>query len=105
MTPDRPLSDRLQDLALTLLVVGPIALLVRGFVLTKMWRWLLVPPFGLPELPLSAALGGSLVMALLTHRVPTAEEQETPAVLQGLLSVLSSLIGLGFAWVVKTVAY
>jgi hypothetical protein len=38
------------------------AALVRGFCLSVLWGWLIVPVFGLPKLTIAAALGVALVI-------------------------------------------
>lgn len=55
-----------------LAVIGFIALflvrvLLSGFVLSVLWRWFVVPPFGLPELTVAQALGIALVVNYVTR--------------------------------------
>ena len=47
------------------LALGVVAIIVRGFVLTKLWGWFVVPVFGLPALHIAAAVGLSLLLGYL----------------------------------------
>ncbi len=55
-----------------------IATILRGFVLSMLWGWFLVPIFGLPTLGIAAAIGISLVSTFLTYQhVETGENTNT----------------------------
>jgi len=43
--------------------------LLRGYVLTVLWGWFIVPTFHLPQLSLAAAIGVALVVHFTTHQV------------------------------------
>lgn len=55
-------------LALLVLVILaiPILAIIRGFVLSYLWTWFLVP-FGLPEIGVAWAIGISMIIGYLTH--------------------------------------
>ncbi len=50
------------------LVVAAVLSVWEGFVLTKLWGWFLVPHFGMAALPITIAIGISLIAAFLTHQ-------------------------------------
>jgi hypothetical protein len=54
------------------IVMFLVALLVRGFCLSVLWAWLIVPVFNLPNLSIAQALGVALV---LNYFLPTAKEK------------------------------
>jgi hypothetical protein len=45
----------------------PLGLIVRGFILSIVWRWFLTP-LGMPEIPVSLAIGVALVVSFLTQK-------------------------------------
>jgi hypothetical protein len=51
------------------------AIVWRGYVLSLLWLWFLVPTFGLAALSIPAALGVSLVVSMLTHRTDQSPTQ------------------------------
>ena len=53
-------------LLIIVLMAIPILAIVRGFVLSYLWTWFLVP-FGLPEIGVAWAIGLSMIVAYLTH--------------------------------------
>ena len=62
-------------------IVGVLGLLAisamwKGYVLTVLWGWFVVPTFGLPVLALAPAIGVSLVVSFLTHQSDATKEQE-----------------------------
>lgn len=61
--------------------VGVVALLVvsallRGYVLSILWGWFMVPTLGLPQLSVVQAIGIAIVVSFLTHQVNDYEEKE-----------------------------
>lgn len=42
--------------------------LLRGWVLSILWRWFMVPTLGLPALSIPQAIGIALVVGMLTHQ-------------------------------------
>lgn len=91
-------------------VVGILALLVlssmwKGYVLTVLWAWFVVPTFGLPTLALAPAIGLAMVVSFLTHQSDASKAPEgdfsdhmAKAVAHALL--LPAMV-LGIGWVVK----
>jgi hypothetical protein len=62
-------------------IVGVLGLLAisamwKGYVLTVLWGWFVVPTFGLPVLALAQAIGMSLVVSFLTHQSDATKEQK-----------------------------
>jgi hypothetical protein len=49
----------------------------RGYVLSVLWAWFMVPAFGLPALSVALAIGLSLIVGLVTHQ-RTGREIEKP---------------------------
>jgi hypothetical protein len=47
-------------------ITGTLGAVIRGFVLSKLWLWFMVPVFHLPVLGIVAAIGISLVIGFLT---------------------------------------
>lgn len=80
-------------------VAVPLAIL-RGFVLTKLWAWFVVPFFGLPALSIPLAIGISLLIGFLAQS-PTAKDVESGDWKKSFsISILSPLITLFIGWIV-----
>jgi len=58
------------------LVLLAISAIWKGYVLTVLWGWFVVPTFGLPALSLAPAIGMSMVVSFLTHQSDATKEQE-----------------------------
>ena len=73
--------------------------ILRGFVLSKLWGWFIVPLFGLPSLSISFAIGLCLVVGMFqSHPSYKDHEIETStALLQGFVS---PFIVLFIGWIV-----
>lgn len=61
--------------------LGTIALaigstILKGFVLTKLWAWFLVPFFGLPAIGIALAVGIATLVGLLAFQLPSFNEAE-----------------------------
>ncbi len=90
--------------------VGVVALVVlstlfRGYALSVLWGWFMVPTLGLPHLSVVQAIGIAMVVSFLTHKdtsdLQKKEEGTGAAIARGVvLVVLYPLIALGFGWVV-----
>ena len=74
-----------------------VALMVRGWVVMKLWGWLIVPTFDLNPLRLIEALGLSLVVSLLT--IQKIEPNEDDALTSAITGILFNLIFLLVGWV------
>ena len=51
-----------------------VCCVLEGWALTVLWGWFIVPTFGLPSLRIPYAIGLSLVVGMLTHRVRKPED-------------------------------
>lgn len=90
--------------------VGIVALLVlssllRGYTLSVLWGWFMVPTLGLPHLSVVQAIGIAMVVSFLTYHdtsdIPKKERSTGEAIASGVsLAVLYPLIALLFGWVV-----
>ena len=58
------------------LALIPLSAIWRGYVLTVLWAWFVVPTFNLPALALAPAIGLSLVVSYLTHQSDAAKASE-----------------------------
>lgn len=78
------------------------ALVVRGFVVSIMWQWFVVPLFHLPELSIPYAVGLSILVGLLTYQQqPDVEKKsKTDKIVKVLMPIFSPLITLFIAWIV-----
>lgn len=87
---------------LALLVV--LAVIVRGFVLSTLWAWFVVPIFGLPVLTVPWAIGLAMVVATAApHPRPEAsKERKGWSTLLGDAAayVLAPLLALPLGWLV-----
>ncbi|MBU4347936.1 hypothetical protein KJ671_00275 [Patescibacteria group bacterium] len=46
-------------------------MILRGYVLSVLWGWFIVPVFHLPELTLAVAIGIAMIMSIITHQHST----------------------------------
>lgn len=53
---------------LSLFITVPLAVVLRGWVLSRLWFWFAVPIFGLTPLGIAQAIGVSLIVWMLTHQ-------------------------------------
>lgn len=53
----------------------PVQMLLRGWVLSTLWRWLIVPVFGLRPLTVLQAIGVSIVVGMFTAQVPPKDDE------------------------------
>lgn len=49
-------------------IAFPALVIWRGYALTVLWGWFVVPTFNLPPISIAAALGISLIVSMLTNR-------------------------------------
>lgn len=90
---------------LSLLVIGAPTLVVlsalwRGYVLSLLWAWFVVPTFGAAPLSIPAALGLSLLVAALTaqHMRMSTPKDFGYSLSVALLAPPATLL---FGWVIK----
>lgn len=65
-------------LAILGLVMTAPAAVWRGWVLTKMWAWFIVPVFDLQPLRIPVAIGLSLIVGYLTHQINWCKDEAEP---------------------------
>ena len=90
---------------LSLLVIGAPALVVlsalwRGYVLSLLWAWFVVPVFGAPPLGIPAALGLSLLVAALTAQHMRIGTPKDLGYAMG-VALLAPPATLLFGWIIK----
>lgn len=89
------------------LITAPATATWRGYVLSILWRWFIVPTFRWPELSVPVAIGISIVAAYLTHQYDAYEKPDstmgerfathlTVAILKPAFALLSGWIILQF---------
>jgi len=80
-------------------VIQPI---LSGWALTHLWRWFIVPQFGVSELSIAEAIGISLVVSYLTyHPVETKDDRSDNEKYSAMIVyLLRPLITLAVGWVV-----
>lgn len=63
-------------LAIMTIIILPLVAL-RGYVVSKLWAWFIVPIFGLPTLSVAQAVGVSLVVTYFTyHQTPDLKSKD-----------------------------
>jgi len=74
----------------------------QGFVLSLLWKWLIVPVFQTPTLGLAGAIGITLIVNHLTKSVDTDEEFNISDLSDKILTTITMpLIALGMGWLVQ----
>lgn len=71
-------------------MIVPMALW-RGYVLSILWGWFIVPTFGAPALSLVAAIGLSLVVGMFTAHLSSKKKDEDD-------NALTNYLVNGFVW-------
>lgn len=79
-----------------------IAAMLRGWVLSVMWMWFVVPTFGLTPLSIPVAIGIGLILSFTTHQTNISAKPK-----RDISDIASSAVGyplvlLGLAWIVKS---
>ena len=86
------------------LALIPLSAMWRGYVLTVLWAWFVMPTFGLPALGIAPAIGLALVVSFLTHQSDSVKTPEGDfAERMGracAYALLLPLFMLGIGWVV-----
>lgn len=59
-----------------IILFSPVLFIFRGFVLSKLWLWFIIPTFNLPELRIIPAIGLSLLVSLLTLQPNFKDSEE-----------------------------
>lgn len=58
-------------------ILDAIFFVVYGFVITLMWKWLVIPSTGWMALPLAATVGIVIIFGLLTSKKPDFNSNQT----------------------------
>lgn len=84
-------------------ILGVGATVWKGYVMTILWSWFLIPAFGFPILSIPVAIGITMVIALCVA-VPSKKSETDPGKLAGMVvayGYLVPLFSLGIGWIVK----
>ena len=71
----------------------------RGYVLSILWGWFIVPLFGLPALSIPFAIGFSLIVGYMTHQATKTEDEPSWGTLTAHAALLPAFILL-IGWIV-----
>ena len=71
---------------------------LEGLAVMYLWRWYVVPIFGLPALSLIQAFGLSILVGCMSHQHPGADRKAKPA---DVLLVFNPLAYLAFGWLAR----
>lgn len=83
----------------SVIVLVVISSILRGYVLSVMWGWFVVPTFGLPPLNIPIAIGLALIIAFTTHQVSLKKEEQDFGSQIG-NSLIYPILLLGIGWIV-----
>ena len=53
------------------------AAILRGYVLSVLWSWFVIPTFSLPPLSIPVAIGIGLILAFTTHQTSIKKEDKS----------------------------
>jgi hypothetical protein len=89
-------------LAVFALAMAAPAYIWRGYVLSLLWGWFMVPTFSLPRLSITAAIGIALTVGMLTSCSDDNNDKTQAEIFTGLVatSFILPLMVLGVGWVV-----
>ena len=88
------------------LILLPFAIALRGYVLSWLWLWFLVPIFELNALTVSQAVVVAFVSQMLIGRLPTRkipDEEKIGAVASFVQSAILHGLFLGIGWVLSCI--
>jgi hypothetical protein len=84
----------------TFVTIGVMGLLIaatilRGWALSILWGWFVVPVFGLPPLSIPQAIGIAVTFSLIAHQYVPSKDKETwgPIVFAILSPFIAVLVG------------
>jgi len=83
--------------ALLGLVLIPLAVMWKGFVLSKLWGWFIVDKFELPALTIAQAIGLAIVVGMFTYTRSKDDEEWMPYVIAFVGPLMSLFVG----WIVQ----
>jgi len=86
-----------------LVVLVVVSAIFNGYVLSLLWGWFVVPVFSLPKLPVTSAIGLSLVVGYLTHQVPEEKTRPFGEMMSRAiaLAALKPSLALLFGWILR----
>jgi hypothetical protein len=84
----------------TLILLTPFTAFLRGYALVMLWRWFLVPTFGVHELRVVNAIGLMWLVQYVTHdsSIKRDSSQDTITIIG--IAILGPLMAVGFGWVI-----
>jgi hypothetical protein len=99
---DAKITENLAGCVVAMLLM-PVMIGLRGWVVSLLWRWLVVPTFGLVTLGVWQAIGLSVIIAALFMKAPKPDDgtvlETTIRVTLFALTTYASLLLLG--WIVS----
>lgn len=54
-----------------------LSAMLRGYVLSVLWGWFIVPTFGLPGISIPIAIGIGIILSFTTHQISAAREKQS----------------------------
>lgn len=83
-----------------ILIIGTLIFdsFIKGWVLTVMWKWFVIPVFDLPPIKLVYSIGIAMIMGFLTKTVNTAKTESDNKLVA--LSLLRPFIVLGLGYII-----
>jgi hypothetical protein len=93
---------RLALITLGAIALVPLALVLNGWAVTKLWSWFIVPQFGLPTLTIPYAIGLCCVVALITHKPDRSKSDDTKALAAVVAVFAAPLMSVLLGWIVKS---
>ena len=82
-----------------------VATLLKGYLLSVMWRWFMVPILSLPQLSVVQAIGIVLVVAMLTHQNHGYHEDKDQSMAKQVKTIIAPLLELLIAFLVGWVVH
>lgn len=84
------------------IILFPFSSIVRGWVLTILWKWFAVQPLHAPQLSIPVAIGLVGIWTLLNVNAAAEdpEYKKQPFWIKMMARLFVDLFGLGFGWVV-----
>ena len=73
----------------TNLILCTANIIWKGFVLSKLWGWFIVPIFAWPSVSCAGAIGCLAVVSIITYKASREEESSTESLRDGILSRFS----------------
>lgn len=89
---------------IVLFIVMTLGAIWKGYVLTIVWSWFVVPTLGLPALTLVPAIGLALVASFMTYHYVYAKDTRSHGEQVGTAATLAfayPLLVLGMGWVIN----